>query len=110
MRPGGIILGDDFSATIWQHHKKFEPTLVFPFAVYFAEAIGARIYGLGFRQFLIEVPAGRERKFEFIDFTGSYGVRALGPQIRKPFDLRDEIAMRIPKTWKRRFRKLRAKL
>lgn len=44
IRDGGWIGGDDFSATIWQHSSEFEPTLVFPFAVYFAEAVGADIW------------------------------------------------------------------
>src|SRR6266540_5643929 len=35
IRVGGWIGGDDFSRTIWQHGANFEPTLVFPFALYF---------------------------------------------------------------------------
>jgi hypothetical protein len=71
VRPGGWIGGDDFSPSIWQHGGRFEPTLVFPFAVYFAEAIGARIYGLPYRQFLIETQP--EAGFAFVDLTGKYG-------------------------------------
>ena len=74
VRAGGWVGGDDFSRTIWQHGDQFEPTLVFPFAVHFAEAMGVRIYGLRHKQFLIEkVPDG----FEFIDLTGKYGGREL---------------------------------
>ena len=36
------------------HAQQYEPTLVFPFAVYFAEAVGSRIYGPPHSQFLIE--------------------------------------------------------
>jgi hypothetical protein len=79
IRAGGWIGGDDFSPSIWQHSAEFEPTLVFPLAVHFAEAVGARIYGLAFKQFLIEkAPGGR---FEFVDLTGRYGNLELGRQL-----------------------------
>lgn len=70
VRAGGWIAGDDFSATIWQHAPPFEPTLVFPFAVHFAEAVDERIYALPHEQFLIEKRAGQG--FEFRDLTGRY--------------------------------------
>jgi hypothetical protein len=70
IRAGGWLGGDDFSRSIWQHGDKFEPTLVFPFAVYFAEAVGARVYALPHRQFLIE--KSDSDAFEFIDLTGRY--------------------------------------
>ena len=70
VREGGLIGGDDFTRSIWQHGAEFEPTLVFPFAVYFAEAVGSRIFGLPHGQFLIEKRAGLG--FEFIDLTGKY--------------------------------------
>ena len=70
VRVGGWIGGDDFSRTIWQHATVFEPTLVFPFAVYFAEAVGAQIYALPNSQFLIE-KAGSQ-SFSFVDLTGEY--------------------------------------
>jgi len=79
VREGGWIGGDDFSPSIWQHSAEFEPTLVFPLAVHFAEAVGARIYGLPFKQFLIEkAPGGRH---EFVDLTGRYGDLELGRQL-----------------------------
>jgi hypothetical protein len=80
IRPGGFIGGDDFSASPWQHETSFEPTLVFPFAVYFAEAMDFRIFALPHNQFLIEKQAGRG--FEFIDVTGKYGDRSLRGQFR----------------------------
>ena len=71
IRPGGWIGGDDFSQTVWQHRTTFEPTLVFPFAVYFAEAVGDSIYGLPFNQFLIEKQ--ESEAFTFVDLTEQYG-------------------------------------
>ena len=70
IRVGGWIGGDDFSKTVWQHSPNFEPTLVFPFAVYFAEAVGANIYALPYSQFLIE--KHEQKSFSFIDLTGDY--------------------------------------
>jgi hypothetical protein len=79
VRPGGWIGGDDFSRSIWQHGPEFEPTLVFPFAVYFAEAVGARIYGLPFGQFLLEKRP--QPGFEFVDVAGKYRDRDLLSQL-----------------------------
>jgi methyltransferase family protein len=79
IRDGGWIGGDDFSPSIWQHEQQYEPTLVFPFAVYFAEAVGSRIYGLPHGQFLIE--KRHYDAFEFVDLTGTYGHRDLLSQM-----------------------------
>ncbi len=70
VKPGAWIGGDDFSRTVWQHAEKFEPTLVFPYAVYFAEAVGAPIHALGHNQFLIQKS---NTGFSFTDLTGRYG-------------------------------------
>ncbi|RKZ47186.1 MAG: hypothetical protein DRR08_32600 [Candidatus Parabeggiatoa sp. nov. 2] len=80
IRVGGWIGGDDFSRTVWQHQTTFEPTLVFPFAVYFAEAVGARIYALPNAQFLIE--KDKVQSFAFIDLTGHYDDVSLREQFR----------------------------
>ena len=80
IRAGGWIGGDDFSRTVWQHETRFEPTLVFPFAVYFAEAVGARIYALPHAQFLIE--KGAASSFAFIDLAGQYDDVTLKNQFR----------------------------
>jgi predicted O-methyltransferase YrrM len=40
VRVGGLLGGDDFTNSMWEHRTTFEPTLVFPYAVYFAEAVG----------------------------------------------------------------------
>jgi hypothetical protein len=78
VREGGWIGGDDFQPSIWQHGEEYEPTLVFPFAVYFAEAMDVPIYGLPHRQFLIEKSAGG---FEFVDLTGRFGELELRGQL-----------------------------
>ena len=79
VKVGGFIAGDDFCRSIWQHQEKFEPTLVFPFAVYFAEAVGARIYALPYRQMLIEKSSSAD--FAFIDLTDSYDELGLRAQL-----------------------------
>ena len=81
VRPGGWIAGDDFSPDVWQHGIGFEPTLVFPLAVHFAEAIGAPIYGLPYKQFLIEKSPDDGYGFSFVDLTGKYGTTALLEQL-----------------------------
>jgi len=70
VRAGGFVGGDDFNRSIWQHNTSFEPTLVFPFAVYFAEAVDATIYGLPNSQFCLQKTNGQQ--FAFIDLTGHY--------------------------------------
>lgn len=82
VRAGGWIGGDDFTHTVWQHGDRFEPTLVFPFAVHFAEAVGARIFGLPHQQFLICKPAEARTGFEFVDLTASYPDTTLQGQFR----------------------------
>jgi hypothetical protein len=78
VKAGGYIGGDDFSRNIWQHRTRFEPTLVFPFAVFFAEAVGAQIYGLPYAQFLIAKK--NDQAFDFVDLTGNYKNISLSDQ------------------------------
>jgi hypothetical protein len=79
VKENGFIVGDDFCPSIWQHSPKFEPTLIFPFAVYFAEAVNTKIYGLPHSQFLITKD---QSGFGFIDLTnGEYA----DPELRKQF-------------------------
>jgi len=75
----GWIGGDDFSKTIWQHQKNFEPTFIFPFAVYFAEAVNESIYALPHDQFLIDIDP--IQSFSFTDFTGEYKDTSIRNQI-----------------------------
>src|SRR5256885_3609349 len=51
VRVGGLLGGDDFTNSMWEHRTTFEPTLVFPFAVYFAEAMRTTIVALPYSQF-----------------------------------------------------------
>ena len=98
VKEGGFIAGDDFCRYIFQHKQGFEPTLVFPYAVYFAEAVGARIYALPYRQFVLQkVAAGQHA---FIDLAGGYTATTLDRQIAR----RDEKLARA----RRRRRKRRA--
>jgi hypothetical protein len=78
VKMGGFLGGDDFCRYIFQH-EGFEPTLVFPYAIYFAEACGARIFALPYRQFVFQkVEAGTH---EFVDLVGRYGTTELLRQI-----------------------------
>ncbi len=83
-KPGGWIGGDDLFANIWQHGLEFEPTLVFPFVLYFAEAVGAPIYALPQNQFLVEKPRGASRNYVFHDLVGWYGDPTLRRQMIVP--------------------------
>jgi hypothetical protein len=80
VRPGGFIGGDDFSPTMAYHRTNFEPTLVFPFAVYFAEAVGAKIYALPNIQFCLE--KAKNAEFKFVDLTGHYSELTVRSQLR----------------------------
>ncbi len=70
VRDGGFVGGDDFTRSVWEHNTRFEPTLVFPFAVYFAEAVGATIYALPHSQFCLQKTSSPQ--FAFVDLTGHY--------------------------------------
>lgn len=91
---GGWIGGDDLSRTIWQHNTAFEPTLVFPFAVYFAEAVGAPICALPYKQFVIHKTA--ESAFAFVDFTGHYRQTGLREQFRLSALWKPKLAELLP--------------
>jgi len=78
VRNGGVVGGDDFSRTIWQHSPNYEPTLIYPFALYFAEAMAVNIYALPYDQFLIA--KNENDTFEFTDLTGNYDDASLKSQ------------------------------
>ena len=89
VREGGLLGGDDFTRSIWQHPLGYEPSFVFPYAVYFAEAAGVPIHALPFDQFLIvKDPA---RGFRFVDHTGG---RYADTSVKGQFSAR-HIARRI---------------
>ena len=71
IRSGGFIGGDDFTTTPWQHDLKFEPTMVCPFSIYFAESMNVPIAALEHGQFLIQ--KNNDVGFSFIDKTSLYG-------------------------------------
>lgn len=77
VRPGGWIGGDDLHPSIFHHGPGFEPTLVFPYSVYFAEALGTSFYALPFRQFVMPKSAAGHR---FVDLTGGFGDLGLKAQ------------------------------
>jgi hypothetical protein len=97
VKNGGFIVGDDFCPTIWQHEQTFEPTMVFPFAVYFAEAVNAKIYGLPNEQFMITKE--EQSDFEFIDLTkGKYSDLDLRSQFlnKSAFNIKKIIKKYVP--------------
>ena len=79
VKEGGFVAGDDFCRNIFQHQAGFEPTLVFPYAVYFAEAVGARIYALPYKQFVMQKVPGEDHAF--VDLAGGYDRTTLDGQI-----------------------------
>lgn len=83
VRWGGWIGGDDLSPSIFQHSDDFEPTLVFPYALYFAEAMGANIYALPHQQFLIHKTRGDDHAL--MDLDGRYGDTTLRAQLQEHF-------------------------
>lgn len=94
MKPDGIIFGDDFSPSIWQHDKSFEPTMVFPFAVYFAEAVDVKIYGLPYSQFIL---SKADKGFEFVDLTnGAYKNTGLSHQLNPNEGMKAKIKRTFP--------------
>lgn len=70
VKSGGFIGGDDFVQNPWQHGLDFEPTLVCPFSIYFAEAMNLPMFALPFNQFLMQKNPGSG--FSFIDLAESY--------------------------------------
>ncbi len=70
LKEGGLIGGDDFTTTPWQHEVQYEPTLVCPFSIYFAEAMDLPIVALPFNQFILQKRSGSP--FAFIDTTGKH--------------------------------------
>jgi 8-oxo-dGTP pyrophosphatase MutT (NUDIX family) len=81
VRDGGVLAGDDFAPSAWQHDPRFEPTLVFPAALYFAEATGSLVYGLPHDQFAIVVDRSRDSS-EFRDLTRRYSEPTLAAALR----------------------------
>lgn len=83
LKPGGLIVGDDFSPTIWQHSSEYEPTFVYPFAQYFAEAQNAPMVAAHRAQFIMIKPNGQNHGHRFLDVTGMYHTPNVLDQIEK---------------------------
>lgn len=97
IKSGGLIAGDDFKLSPRQHSTDYEPTLVCPFAVYFAEAFNLPIHALPHSQFLIEKSS---EGFSFSDTTGKYSELGLNklPSISR--GLAQKLKSRIKKLLK----------
>ena len=94
MRDGGFIGGDDLSKTIWQHGTAHEPTMVFPFTAYFAEAISAHIFILPYNQFIMTPSANGE--YAYTDLTGRYPDTSMKSQLRLGIMLKYKISEKLP--------------
>jgi hypothetical protein len=70
IKDNGLIGGDDFINNPWQHHVRFEPTLVCPYSIYFAEAMDFPFIAMPFGQFLIQ--KSDSESFSFVDTTGKH--------------------------------------
>lgn len=98
VRPGGFICGDDFSKTIWQHGTDYDPTMVFPYAIYFAEAHDLPIVTLPYSQFLImNTPEAGFRLIDRADYQ-SLTVRQI---YVPPVSLAEKIKSAVPAPLKR---------
>jgi hypothetical protein len=106
LKTGGYLAGDDLMPDIWQHDTKFEPTLVFPFTAYFAEAVGGRLFALPFHQYLMQKPMPGEAEFDFVDLVGDYDERSLRDQLSLQKFARKRLRQAIPKPVRSRLRRL----
>jgi len=91
VREGGLLGGDDFCPSIWQHVPRFEPTLVAPFAAHFAEGLRCPIHALPHEQFLISdvnARSGRAPGYELVDHTGKFGDLSLKPHLGPTIQLK----------------------
>ena len=95
LKEGGLLVGDDFTPSIWQHGPFYEPTAVFPFAVHFAEGHDCPIIALSRNQFAIRKGVGG---FRFIDPSGRYpgtGLRAQVGALAQGQSLAKRVAHRV---------------
>lgn len=94
IKDGGFIGGDDFIATPWQHDVRYEPSLVCPYGIYFAEAMDLPIVALPHNQFLIQ--KDKSTRFSFLDTTGGYQDISLNKLASAPLD---DSQQRLEKTF-----------
>jgi hypothetical protein len=97
MAPGAWIGGDDFVPHVWQHGKEFEPTFVFPCAVYFAEALSTQIFAVGSEQFLMRAPPGDPDADPGLqlDRSGRYSSTTVGSALTTPANKRRTVRGRL---------------
>lgn len=89
LKVGGWIGCDDFCSDIWQHSLEYEPTFIFPYVEYFAEATGSSLFGLPYNQCLFQKnPKGST--YHMHDFVGAYSDATVRNQL---------LRFRFP-TWK----------
>jgi hypothetical protein len=70
LKEGALLAGDDFTPDPWQHDLRYEPTLVCPYSIYFAEAMDLPIVALPRSQFVMQKQSGGA--FSFTDLAGKY--------------------------------------
>ncbi len=58
IKVGGWLGGDDFTETVWQHSRDYEPSLVNPFMRYFADAVGEKLMIMPHGQFALQKTGG----------------------------------------------------
>jgi hypothetical protein len=98
IKKNGFIAGDDFCPSIWQHNINYEPTLVFPFALYFAEAMNTTIYALPYNQFLI---TKQEDGFKYINLTTiNYDNDNILDHIKTKISIKSIIIQKVPSMYK----------
>lgn len=94
VKPGGFLGGDDFTRSVWQHDERYEPTMVCPLAVYFAEAMNCPIFALPHQQFLIlKDPSSG---FDFVRLTDGYETVSLRRQFGAATVLKRTLGGRFP--------------
>ena len=74
VKTGGLVICDDFTPSPWQHGREYEPSLVFPYALHFAEAVDATAVAPGLNQCVLIKGQGG---YAFHDLTGLYGNQTL---------------------------------
>lgn len=98
LKQNGFIAGDDFCPSIWQHNINYEPTLVFPFALYFAEAMNTTIYALPYNQFLI---SKEEDGFRFINLTDiNYDSDNILDHLKSKMSIKSIVIKQFPNMYK----------
>jgi hypothetical protein len=94
----GYIGGDDCDFNPYHHSTKYEPTLVFPTVLYFAEAVGAEVYLLPFNQFLLR--KCKTRNFKVFNFTEKEFSPDMAARVRIRFIIKSHFTRILSKIFK----------